>query len=72
MSLDHQITDGEHQPIAVEHDARAFALVTEVVAGARVGVDVGLDADDGGNEIVNRTILGRCGRDEKGEQTRRR
>ena len=46
MRLHHQIADGEDQPLVVDHDAGAVALLTEIVDGAAIRVDVGLDPDD--------------------------
>ena len=58
MRLDHQIADGEDQTVLVDHDAGTLALAPEALHGLPVGIDVGLDAHDRGDELFDR---GRAG-----------
>ncbi len=54
MRLDHQIADGEHEAILVDHDARALALAPEALHGLPVRIDEGLDAHDRRDKLFER------------------
>ena len=46
MSLDHEIADGEDEPIVVDDDARARALAAQIADRAPVRIDECLDMHD--------------------------
>jgi hypothetical protein len=58
MRLDHQVTDGQHEALLVDHDAGALALAPEALHRLAVGIDEGLDAHHRGDQFLER---GRAG-----------
>ena len=62
MGLHHEVTDGQHEPGIVDHDAGAFALAAEALTGVAVRIDEGLDLDDAREQLVERKAFPRLGR----------